>query len=170
MWVEARKLDVPARQAMHAGGQVDFLTDLTEEERRLCLQRVHDYFCRHPSLQVQRGGFVEKGKGPELDAPFDDPSFDYNGVGPTHGRVFRWYRKAVFQDQLRRFGWTAVKRQTGRQVYETVTERQCMLALQATHDALALCSQATGHLEPYSGPQCYPQLRDDSRIAQTRRR
>ena len=38
-----------------------------------------------------------------------------------------------------------------------------MLALQATHDALALCSQATGHLEPHSGPQCYPQLRDDAR-------
>ena len=38
-----------------------------------------------------------------------------------------------------------------------------MLALQATNDALALCSQATAHLEPYLGPQCYPQLRDDVR-------
>ena len=90
-------------------------------------------------------------------------SFHYNGEAPTPGRNFRWYRKAVFQDQLRRFGWTAVKRTTGRQVYETITERQCMLALQATNDALALNSQATGHLEPYLGPQCYPQVRDEAR-------
>ena len=48
-------------------------------------------------------------------------------------------------------------------IYETVTERQCMLALQATNDALALCSQATGNLGPYLGPQCYPQVRDDAR-------
>ena len=38
-----------------------------------------------------------------------------------------------------------------------------MLALQATNGALHLCSQATGHLEPYAGPQCYPQLRLEAR-------
>ena len=99
MWIEARKLDVPVRQALHGGAQVDFLSDLTDEERRLCLQRVHDHFTYHPNLHVGRGGFVEKGKGPDMDAPFSDSSFDYNGVGPTLGKVFRWYRKAVFQDQ-----------------------------------------------------------------------
>ena len=60
MWIEARKLDGPARQAMHGGGQVDILTDLTEEERRLCLQRVHDHFSKSHSLQLQRGGFIER--------------------------------------------------------------------------------------------------------------
>ena len=29
--------------------------------------------------------------------------------------------------------------------------------------ALRLCSQATGLLEPYAGPQCYPQLREEGR-------
>ena len=98
-----------------------------------------------------------------MGTPLDDPSFEYNGVAPTLGRNFRWCRKAVFQDQLRRSGWTAVKRTTGQQVYESITERQCMLALQATNDGSALCSQSTGNLEPYLGPQCCPQCRDDAR-------
>ena len=163
MWAEAHKLDVPARQALNGGHRIEFLSDLTDAERRTCLQRVHVHLQQNRSLQRQHGGFVERGNGPALDTPIGDPSFDYNGVAPMHGRNFRWYRKAVFQDQLRRFGWTAVKRTTGRQVYETISERQCMLALQATNDALALCSQATGHLEPYLGPQCYPQVRDEAR-------
>ena len=104
MWIEACKLDVPERQALNGGARVDFLTDLSEEERRVCLERVHEHFRMHPGLQLQRGGYVERGKGPELDTPFGDSSFDYYGSGPTFGRVFRWYRKVVFQDQLRRFG------------------------------------------------------------------
>ena len=147
-------LDVPGRQALHGGNRIDYLTDLTEAERRTCLQRVHVYLQQIKNLQKQHGGFVERGNGPELDTQVCDSRFDYDGVAPTRGRNFRWYRKAVFQDHLRRFGWTAVKRTTGRQVYDTITERQCMLALQATNDALALCSHATAHLDPYLGPQC----------------
>ena len=52
---------------------------------------------------------------------------------------------------------------TAQQVFESVTERQFMRALQAANDALARCSQAAGHLEPYTGPQCYPKLRLEAR-------
>jgi len=112
MWTEARKLDTPVRQALNAGHRIDQLGDLTVEERRQCLLRVHEYIRRHRNLQLQYRGFLERGKGPSFDAQVDDPSFEYNGEGPTNGRVFKWYRKAVFQDQLRRLGWTAVRCRT----------------------------------------------------------
>ena len=163
MWAEAWELETPVRRALNAGHQIEHLSDLTDEGRRQCLLRVHEYIAVNRSLQLRHGGTVERGKGPSFDAQLCDPCFGCNGGGPTSGRNVKWYRKAVFQDQLRRFGWTAVRCKTAQQVFESVAERQCMLALQATNDALALCSQATGHLEPYAGPQCYPQLRLEAR-------
>ena len=89
----------------------------------------------------------DRGKGPDLDTPLGDASFDYNGVDPTRGRNFRWYRKAVFQDQLRRFGWTAVKRRTGVQVYESVAERQCLAGDERRFGAVF-----AGHRPPGAAP------------------
>jgi hypothetical protein len=146
MWAEAWKLESPVRRALDAGHQIEHLSDLTDEERRQCLLRVHEYIAKHRVLQLQHRGTVERGKGPSFDAQLCDPCFEYNGDGPTSGRNVKWYRKAVFQDQLRRFGWTAVRCKTAQQVFESVTARQCMLALQATNAALVRCSQATGYL------------------------
>ena len=97
MWIEACKLDIPERQTLNSGARVDFLTDLSEEERKVCLELVHEHFSKRQGLQLQRGSYVERGKGPELDTPFGDSSFDCNGSGPTFSWVFRWYRQAVFQ-------------------------------------------------------------------------
>ena len=77
-WHEALKLDTPQRRLQH-GGQINDVSDLTEQERRVCLHRVHEYFrkSRHLAWQGGRGrGFVEKGKGPGLDADTRDEAFD----------------------------------------------------------------------------------------------
>ena len=92
-----------------------------------------------------------------------DVVFEYNGSGEKRGRVPKWYRKAVFQDQLRALGWTAAKLRTGKQVYESVTERQCMEALARTRGLLQRYPQTTSKLEGHAGPQCYPQLVEDKR-------
>ncbi|MDP6931817.1 MAG: radical SAM protein, partial [Myxococcota bacterium] len=48
------------------------VTDLSEEEREVCLERVHAHFSIRQGLQLQRGGYIERDKGPELDTPFGD--------------------------------------------------------------------------------------------------
>ena len=117
MWAEARKLDNPTRQALDAGRRIEQLSDLTAEERKQCLRKVHEHFGKTRSLQLTHGGFVGRGKGPSFDAQPDDPSFGYNGEGPTSGRNSKRYRKSVFQNQFQRFGWTAVRCRTAQQVY-----------------------------------------------------
>ena len=89
MWAEAHKLDVPDRQPLHGWNGIEFLSDLTDAERRTCLERVHVHLRKHRNLQKQHGGFVEPGNGPALYTPLGVPSYDYNGVAPTHGRNFR---------------------------------------------------------------------------------
>ena len=164
-WCEAAKLDTPVRR-LQTGREITHLSDLTEQERKECLERVHLYFKKHRHLWLRAGcagGFVEPGKGPSLDAQVGDGAFEYNGSDGKCGRVFKWYRKAVFQDQLRALGWTATRLRTGKQVYESVTERQCMEALARTRDLLQRYPQTTSGLEEYAGPQCYPQLAEDKR-------
>ena len=107
-WHEAARLDTPQRRLQH-GGPINDLIDLTEQERKVCLQRVHAHFAKHQHLAWHGGrgrGFVEKGMGPSNDADVSDPAFDHNGSNPCGGRVFKWYRKAVFQDKLRALGWS----------------------------------------------------------------
>lgn len=84
------------------------ISDLSPGDRESCLWKTHEHFWMHPALQMRgRGsGFVLPGKGPALDADFDDDRFTYNGSDRVGGRVFQWYRKAVFHDRLREQGWT----------------------------------------------------------------
>ena len=51
---------------------------------------------------------------------------------------------------------------TGAEVYASVTERQCMLALQLVDDYLKTFPAATASLGEYLGPQCYPHLRQEA--------
>ena len=127
---------------------------------------MHVYFNKHRHLLLRAGcasGFVEPDKGPSLDTEVGDVAFEYNGSDDKRGKVFKWYRKAVFQDQLRALGWTAAKLRTGKQVYESVTERQCMEALAWTRDLSQRYPQTMSGLEGHAGPQCYPQLAEDKR-------
>ena len=84
------------------------ISELTFEQRKICLQRTHEYFKRTKVLQFRgRGsGFVALGKGPALDAEVGDPAFAYNGSNKQCGFVFKWYRKALFQYRLRELCWT----------------------------------------------------------------
>ena len=145
--------------------ELNFISDLSLEDRRVCLEKVHAYFLMNPSLQMRgRGsGFVTLGKGPALDAEVDDVGFAYNGSDPQRGRYFKWYRKAVFQDRLRELGWTKRGCKTGADVHGSVTERQCMLALHLMNQHLGRFPVACAMLDEYAGPQCYPQLAEDAK-------
>ena len=73
MWAEATALDTPARRAENSGRRIEHLFDLTDEERKRCLERVHDYFRKNAKLQARHGGTVELDKGPGRDAVVTDP-------------------------------------------------------------------------------------------------
>ena len=62
--------------------------------------------------------------------------------------MFKWYSQAVFNNYLKRMGASE----------GTCTERQCMLALEATSDELRKYPMVTENLVPFAGPQCYPHL------------
>ena len=120
---------------------------------------------KNTALQMRgRGaGFVLLGKGPALDADFGDELFKYNSSDRGGGRVFQWYRKAVFQNRLREQGWTKRGCRTGASVHPSVTEQQCMPALKLTHEHMARFPAACAMLDSFAGPQCYPQLADDAK-------
>ncbi len=141
------------------------ISELSHEERKECLKRTHAYFAQQKVLQFRgRGsGFVEFGKGPGLDADAGDPGFAYNGSNKERGRVFKWYRKALFQDRLRELGWTKVGCKKGAEVHKSVTEDMCMRALRLTSDHLEAYPTMHAAMDEYAGPQCYPQLADEER-------
>ena len=93
----------------------------------------------------------------------DDASFAYNGSNKECGRVFKWYRKALFQDRLRELGWAKTGCKTGAQVYASLDEHICMRALRLTTEHLEKYPRMHGSMDEYAGPQCYPQLIDDSK-------
>ena len=114
-------------------------------------------------MRGRGSGFVLLGKGPALDSDCDDDRFVYNGSDRGGGRVFQWYRKAVFQDRLREQGWTKRGCRTGASVHASVTEQQCMAALKLTHEHLARFPASCAMLDSFAGLQCYPQLADDAK-------
>ena len=138
------------------GEDLRSVSDLSPEGRKCCLLKTHEYFRINPAFQMRgRGsGFVILGKGLALDIGLDDGRFAYNGSGRGKGRVFEWYRKAVFQDCLRELGWTERGCKAGAAVHASVTEQQCMLALKLTHQHLARFPAACAVLEFLAGPQC----------------
>ena len=103
------------------------------------------------------------GKGPALDSDVSDPAFAYNGSNKQCGFVFKWYRKALFQDRLRELGWTKTRCKTGAQVHASIDEDMCMRALRLTSEHLSKYPAMHSSMEGYAGPQCYPQVADDAR-------
>ena len=127
--------------------------------------RTHEYFKHRKVLQFRgRGsGFVGPGKGPALDADVEDALFAYNGSNKERGRVFKWYRKALFQDRLRELGWAKTGCKTGAHVHASVGEDTCMRALRLTSDHLEKYPAMHASMDGYVGRQCYPQLADNPR-------
>ena len=85
-------------------------------------------------------------RGGAGDSKYGTERERYNGRGG--GRMFKWYSQAVFNNYLKRMGASEL----------TCTERQCMVALEATSDELRKYQMVTDNLVPYAGPQCYPHL------------
>ena len=140
---------------------VDGLRDLSDQQYDYCLRKVHAYFSMHPG-QWQQGKVktVEKGKGPAHHGERAHKGAQemkhekecYNGV--DGGRVYKYYAPGTFARILKdAFGVS----------WDKVTERQCMDALRATNEDLHHYPQKCCQLQPYAGPQCFPQLYDDSR-------
>ena len=76
---------------------------------------------------------------------------DYNGV--RGGEVHKWYQREEFDRQLSRRGVTR----------ETCNERIAVEALQTTSSVLRLKSLKHIEMTAYAGPQCFPQIFDDTR-------
>ena len=72
--------------------------------------------------------------------------------------MFKWYTRPVFERHLRNRGWNGLPRRV-----EQCTEQECMVALRATSDELQQFPMLTSHMSPYSGPQCFPYLREVGR-------
>ena len=140
---------------------VDGVRDLTDQQYDDCLRKVHAYFSMHPG-QWQQGKVkkVEKGKGPAHHRERADKGARemkhekecYNGV--DGGQVYKYYAPGTFARILKNaFGVS----------WDKITERQCMDALRATNDELKHYPQKCCQLRHYAGPQCYPQLFEESR-------
>ena len=139
---------------------VDGVRDLTDAQYDQCLRVVHKYFslnlgqCKHGDVKR-----VEKGKGPAHhgERPQKGPEelmHDkecYNGV--DGGLVYKYYTPGTFARILKDYFGVS---------WDKITERQCMEVLKVTNDELDNYPQKRCQLQPYAGPQCYPQLRDES--------
>jgi hypothetical protein len=120
----------------------------TDEMYKKCLDKVHDHIKKHPNLQrkYERGAGAEQ-RNDRLDGGrYGSEKERYNGKGG--GQVFKWYSRNVFNSYLKRMGTTE----------RSCSERQCMVALEATTDELRKYPIVTCFLSPYAGPQCYPHL------------
>ena len=159
MWHFARKRFDKAH-----GGDLGSLRELAPEEYRACLDEVDAYLKQNKFLREASGAQrVDRDCGP---ASVSDQGLgvysmsdageialeDYNGV--DGGQVHMWYQREEFERQLSRLGFER----------STCNERACVEALQAT--SLALRSQHLKHMEmePYAGPQCFPQVFEDARF------
>ena len=130
-------------------GVLNYLVDLSFDERREALQRTND-FIRFNCRDV-----VEQGCGPWAPADVDDEDFArYNGRGG--GRVFKYFEPDLFLTELGQMGVDA----------STCTERQCMSALGNTsaHIAKNFSAEYMKGMVQFAGPQCYPHLRDGARM------
>ena len=139
------------------------IDDLHDHEFTQCLNEVDDYVRKNVCLQKKgkqgennvaaAGGFIERDQGPGAASDRSTMLIEYNGF--SGGRVFKWYTRPVFERHLRKRGWKGLPRKV-----EQCTEQECMIALRATSDELQMFPMLTSHMLPYSGPQCFPHLRD----------
>ena len=106
------------------------------------LPRLREYV----NSQGKKVSLVARDQGPASYRERTAEAAAYNGE--TGGRVFKWYRKSVFQRHLL---------QQGAEV-ETCSERQCMDALRATSTELERDAGGCDRGNAYAGPQCFPQL------------
>ena len=143
--------------AVSIAPDAEYLTDLSAEQYEQCLQKVHTYVNVHKGLQrkYERDAGVRGRDDRDTTTAYGSARERYNGVGG--GEVFRWFTRPVFESYLARMGVSV----------ENCSERQCMLALQATSEELRKYDVVTEQLRPYAGPQCYPHLdrtNEDCRI------
>ena len=145
MWRKAFELNT-------AGRLVRGLCDLTDAEYDACLERVHEYYRKHPDQRT----LLKPNKGPVNSSARRQPGAerkvefeDYNGEGG--GRVFRWYNKAVFEMHLKKLGADSVSQ---------ANEKQVMAALGLTSEDLFSGMVNGRRLLEYAGPQCHPQVRE----------
>jgi hypothetical protein len=145
MWEMGRKLDTEERRA--ARGDLHGLAGLTDFEYEQCLEQVHGYFAKNPSLR--RSGqrvFLKPNMGPASSAQRETAVENYNGDGG--GRVFKWYHQAYMLHELAGLG-VSVK---------TATEAQVMKCLRSVSWRLRFQPAVSKQLEEYGGPQCFPQF------------
>ena len=135
-------------------GPLENLEELTNEERRVALEKMSVSLAKHPDSRQQGGVvFVEQGEGPGKLGELEDTALaSYNGKGG--GRFWRWYQPGEFEMELTKLG-TDVKR---------CSERECVEALRQTSARIREYSaEWKADLKQYAGPQCYPHLTDPAR-------
>ena len=154
MWEMARNLDTPERQAER--GELPGVEDLTNAEYDECLEKVHrHYLANRPLRRSGARELLKSDVGPwssaERGSEAGAEREKYNGEGG--GRVFKWYRRQIYEDELMKMG-------VGR---EKESEAQCMRALRATSTRLQMQPATVRSLREYAGPQCFPQLEERER-------
>jgi hypothetical protein len=150
MWMSAVNVRKKTMKERPELGQLKGLDDLSNVEKGAALEATTN-LLKHPNKRRRHGGdFVEQGAGPcNIDELGNEELASYKGKGG--GRFWKWYEPGVFEQQLK----------TLRAEFDTCTERQCVEALRLTHTVLEGRSRvAKEHLVPFSGPQCYPQVKN----------
>ena len=120
MWTKA--VGVRALPEFVENGVLEYLEDLTFEERREALRRTDEQIRKNENVRkVGNAVFIDQGYGPARPDEVDDADFAaYNGR--DGGKVWRWYEPTVFHGVLQEMGVSV----------ETCTERQCTIALRRT--------------------------------------
>ena len=100
---------------------------VNDEQYERCLKKVREYVENNTGREArkyERGAGVRTRDDRVGGGRYGSERGQYNGK--EGGRVFRWYSRAVFNNDLGRMGASEV----------SCTERQCMVALGATSDEL----------------------------------
>ena len=145
------------REAQRAVPGLVGLEELDASQFERCLKKTHELLRMHPSL-VRRGGrdTVQKGKGPRSAADFHGTPERMQYNGEDGGRMFQWYDKGLFLQELQACGVGL----------DTCTETVCMDALRAVSKRGRMHHSAglRARLVPFAGPQCFPQVQDRERL------
>ena len=115
-------------------GVLEFLEELTLEERKEALRLVNDSLKMNANLRRAGGDrsareLVEQGFGPASAHEVDDEDFSsYNGK--DGGENWMWYEPSVFEIELQVLGVDV----------KTCTERECVIALCETSKFIRMYS------------------------------
>ena len=142
------------RCAENLFGQTEFdkLEHLPVHQLRDCLEQVHTYLIKNPSL-LKQGSMVHiaRDAGPESVNEWIavEAKRDYNGEGG--GRFFKWYSRNVFERCVQE----AMPADSSMPVHrDSLCERQVMEALVKTSLRLGKHPALWQKLRPWKGPQC----------------